>query len=284
MAAPDHLEEARVVLQAERHVVARAQPAGVQEVAQPVGPVVELGVGDDLAGRAHHDRRLVRRGGGVDPGVHAPEGSRVPGGGTVSSDGADDALRRAGRVSRRDDPTRRGFRPHRAVRRPDRGARRGHGSARPAGRDLPRVHARCAAAAPVRTRATSGPITTTTTTRATRSSTMCSNAARHPHHPGGGRPRGRPAHRGADGGRRHARPLPAPGQGGSDRLHRPIPWWPRAARVGLPPALPPGHGRWIAMVQRAPGAGREPLDRDSDAQQPAPGLLAGGGTSAASAG
>ena len=49
VAAPDHGEEARRVLEAQRDVVARLEAGAAQHVRQPVRLLVELAVGDHLA-------------------------------------------------------------------------------------------------------------------------------------------------------------------------------------------------------------------------------------------
>ena len=70
VAAPDHLEVAGMVLHADRDVVARAQAGGVEELAQPVGPGVELGVGRHGAGLTHDHGGLVGCGRGMSPWEH----------------------------------------------------------------------------------------------------------------------------------------------------------------------------------------------------------------------
>ena len=70
LAPPQDLEVAGVVLHAERHVVARLQARRPEQAAQPVGRVVELGVGLRPPGVGHDDRGLVGVRGEMSTGIH----------------------------------------------------------------------------------------------------------------------------------------------------------------------------------------------------------------------
>ncbi len=63
--APCDRQEAGVVLQAEGHVVAGPQAHVVEHPRQPVGLLVEFGVGDDPPRGGHHDRGMVGALGGM---------------------------------------------------------------------------------------------------------------------------------------------------------------------------------------------------------------------------
>ena len=54
MAAPQDLDVARVVLEAERYVVVALHADAAEEVGQAIRSGVELAVGDRLGGRSHH--------------------------------------------------------------------------------------------------------------------------------------------------------------------------------------------------------------------------------------
>jgi len=68
---PEDLVVARVVLGEDGDRVAGAQTSGVEKAGQLAGTVLELSIGDRRRRSvAHDDRRLVRYGRGVQPGVH----------------------------------------------------------------------------------------------------------------------------------------------------------------------------------------------------------------------
>ena len=67
--APRHRQEPGVVLHAECDVVTRGESEFGEEVGDALRPVVQLGVGHDLAGRRHHVGRLVGVRRGVGTGV-----------------------------------------------------------------------------------------------------------------------------------------------------------------------------------------------------------------------
>ena len=70
MRPPRHLEEAGVVLHAEGHVVAPAEPDRGVELRQPVGRRVELGVGLHGSRGGHDLSRTIGDGGGEVTGEH----------------------------------------------------------------------------------------------------------------------------------------------------------------------------------------------------------------------
>ena len=79
--APAQHEEASVVLEAERNVVARLQSDTSEQVREAVGLLVEFGVGDDLVGVGHDDGRVIRTGRSVMSGVQGGSsgvGAREP--------------------------------------------------------------------------------------------------------------------------------------------------------------------------------------------------------------
>ncbi len=71
LGAPADLEEARVVLEEQRDVVAGPEARGTEKLRDAVGLIVELPVGHRLAGRGHDVGGLVRMRLGVDVGMHA---------------------------------------------------------------------------------------------------------------------------------------------------------------------------------------------------------------------
>ena len=77
MRAPDDLEVARVVLHAERDVVAGRQAEVAEELRHRLAIVVELAEGHHLARAAHDDGGLVGIGRRVHAGEHGSEGTRV---------------------------------------------------------------------------------------------------------------------------------------------------------------------------------------------------------------
>jgi hypothetical protein len=70
LGAPADLEEARVVLQEERDMVAGLEPQRAEKLRNAAGLLVELPVGHRLAAASHDIGRLVGRVPGVDVGMH----------------------------------------------------------------------------------------------------------------------------------------------------------------------------------------------------------------------
>ena len=68
--APGHGQRQRVVLEADGDVIARLQAQRPEQLGEAVGTLVELGVGDPLAGAGHDRRRSVRSGLGEVTGEH----------------------------------------------------------------------------------------------------------------------------------------------------------------------------------------------------------------------